>query len=249
MSTKKIGIMGGTFNPVHLGHLIMAESAKEEFGLDKVLFIPAKAPYHKSNSSLLPEDIRLKMTYEAIKDNDGFEVSDIEIKRNDESTFTIDTLRQLEGEGSLYLIIGQDSLEYIEKWKESDEIFKRATILAAGRIRNYTSEQDQSEIKNVKSEQSQAATNFETSGQSKTGMNLETYKATSKARMDLSAERLRKEYGARVEFIKMPYVDISSTMIRERFVSGGSVRYFVNESVRRFLEEYRSEVLKYWYRG
>lgn len=209
MSTKKIGIMGGTFNPVHLGHLIMAESAKEEFGLDKVMFIPAKAPYHKSNSSLLPEDIRLKMTYEAIKDNDGFEVSDIEIRRNDERTYTIDTLRQLGGEGNLYLIIGQDSLEYIEKWKDSDEIFKRAAILAAGRIRTETSEQ-------------------------------------SKAGMEFVVERLRKEFGARVEFIEMPYVDISSTMIRERFVEGGSIRYFVNESVRRFLEEYRSEVLKYW---
>ena len=111
----KIGIMGGTFNPIHIGHLILAESAREELSLDTVLFMPSKRPPHKENDTIISEDLRCAMTQAAIKGNHAFYLSDIEIKRM-KTTYTVDTLRQLEGEGEIYFIMGADSLADMEKW-------------------------------------------------------------------------------------------------------------------------------------
>ncbi|MBM3243930.1 MAG: nicotinate (nicotinamide) nucleotide adenylyltransferase, partial [Candidatus Omnitrophica bacterium] len=106
----KIGILGGTFNPVHIGHLILAEEALEKLGLNKIIFMPACLPPHKENIDIAAPNERLKMVKLAIKGNKKFIVSDIEIKRAGRS-YTVDTVRELKKRSpkdEFYFIIGSD---------------------------------------------------------------------------------------------------------------------------------------------
>ncbi|MBD5445090.1 MAG: nicotinate-nucleotide adenylyltransferase [Lachnospiraceae bacterium] len=134
--------MGGTFNPIHIGHLIIAERAREQFDLEEVLFMPCGMPYMKDTSELLPSDIRAKMVSLAIKDNPFFILSTIEIEKKG-STYTYETLEQLKSENpdtEYYFILGADSLWTISDWKEPEKIFKNCHILAA--VRDDKSTQD-----------------------------------------------------------------------------------------------------------
>lgn len=131
----KIGILGGTFNPVHIGHLILAEEAREKLGLDKIIFIPTALPPHKDNAGIAPAADRLKMLELAVKGNKFFAVSDIEIKRHGRS-YTIDTLRELKNKftrDEIYFIIGSDLLKYLNEWKDLSEIIKMVKFIAATR--------------------------------------------------------------------------------------------------------------------
>ena len=131
----KIGILGGTFNPIHIGHLILAEEAREKLRLDKVIFVPTFLPPHKDNSDIAPAKDRLTMTKRAIKTNKYFLVSDIEIKRNGRS-YTIDTIKEFKEKfqgDDLYFIIGSDLLKYLEEWKDLNEIIKMVKFITATR--------------------------------------------------------------------------------------------------------------------
>ena len=132
---KKIGIMGGTFNPIHYGHLILAERARESFSLDYVIFIPSGLSYMKDD--VLDSNIRYQMTALAIKDNPNFKISAIETNRigNSYTYETLEELSLLEKEGStFYFIIGEDSLFNIEQWKFPERIFQLAEIIVAKRM-------------------------------------------------------------------------------------------------------------------
>ena len=132
---KKVGIMGGTFNPIHNAHLILAQEAFDQFGLDKVLFMPTKNPPHKRNDDIASDEHRINMIVEAIKDNKNFELSTLEMDREG-ITYTVETLRilhQLEKDTQYYFIIGGDSLMNITSWKEPDAIFAMSTIVACAR--------------------------------------------------------------------------------------------------------------------
>jgi|LSQX01.2.fsa_nt_gb nicotinate-nucleotide adenylyltransferase len=128
--------MGGTFDPVHIGHLILAEQAKERFGLNKVLFVTAANPPHKPNEALSDAAHRLEMTRLAVEDNDFFECSTIEIDRAGTS-YTIDTIRQLldiYGEKTeIYLLIGADECRDLMSWREPHQICALAKIVVANR--------------------------------------------------------------------------------------------------------------------
>lgn len=117
----KIGILGGTFNPIHMGHLIMADEVCRRRHLSKVIFIPTNIPPHKYAEELSETHHRYRMVEEAIKRNEKFEVSDMEIKREGKS-YTIDTVREilasLDEDCEIYLIMGADSLEELEIWKD-----------------------------------------------------------------------------------------------------------------------------------
>ena len=135
MEKKKIGIMGGTFNPIHYGHLILAETAYEQFGLDQILFMPNKNPYYKKLHHSITEDQRSDMVKLAISDNEKFAFSDLELNR-DGTTYTVETLRILTEENpdtEYYFIMGADSLFHFETWKDAEQIFKMATLLVATR--------------------------------------------------------------------------------------------------------------------
>ena len=131
----KIGILGGTFNPIHMGHLLMAEHAREYAGLDYVIIMPSGISYLKANTGVLPGDVRLKMVDLSIEGNPYFLSSDIEILREG-NTYTYETLLQLKELYPLadfYFIVGADSLFSMERWVKPTIIFDNCTILAAGR--------------------------------------------------------------------------------------------------------------------
>lgn len=132
---RKIGIMGGTFNPIHFGHLLLAETAYYQFGLDEILFMPTKNPYYKKLTSNVTEKDRVAMVKLAIENNAHFRFSGEELKREG-ATYTVETLRNLTGKNpdtKYYFIMGADSLYHIESWKEPDAILRMAVILVAGR--------------------------------------------------------------------------------------------------------------------
>jgi len=138
----RIGILGGTFNPPHIGHLILAEEAKDKFNLDKIFFIPVYLPPHKDIPLAKAED-RLEMVKLSIKDNKSFECLDIEVKRGGKS-FTIDTLKELKEKyphDHLFLIIGSDLVKDFSSWDGYEEIIKIAKVLVARR-KDFTSFKD-----------------------------------------------------------------------------------------------------------
>jgi len=135
LTKMKIGVIGGTFNPVHIGHLILAEEAREKLGLDKVILIPTAMPPHKDASGIAPAEDRLKMLKLSVKGNKFFSVSDMEIRRRGRS-YTIDTLRELKrrfARDEIYFIIGSDLLKYLNEWKDLGQILEMVKFVAATR--------------------------------------------------------------------------------------------------------------------
>jgi nicotinate-nucleotide adenylyltransferase len=180
-----------------MGHLIMAEQALHEFGLDKILFIPTGISHFKDQNVVLDKEIRVRMTAGAIKENPNFELSTIEADRPGNS-YTYETLNELKTanpETELYLIIGADNLFQIEYWKEPAKIMADAVIIVAVR----------------------------------SGQNV--------GDLEDKADRLKEMYKADVRLLKMPYIDISSTDIRQRIKEGKSIRYFVADDTRKYIED------------
>ncbi|MBQ9990715.1 MAG: nicotinate-nucleotide adenylyltransferase [Lachnospiraceae bacterium] len=138
---KRVGIMGGTFNPIHLGHLIVAENAYEELDLDEVLFIPSGTPYMKDNTEILDPKVRISLVGEAIDDNPHFAMSTIEVDRegNSYSYETIETLKKANPDTEYYFLVGADSLFMMEEWMHPEKIFSGVTVAVAIRG-NHTPE-------------------------------------------------------------------------------------------------------------
>jgi nicotinate-nucleotide adenylyltransferase len=131
----KLGIFGGTFNPPHLGHLIVAESVRDQLRMERIFFIPSSTPPNKRDGTVAPGTDRLAMTQLAIKGNDSFEVSDIELSRGGVS-YSVDTLAALAeryAKAKLHLIIGADNLIEFETWKSPDRILAKAELVVVTR--------------------------------------------------------------------------------------------------------------------
>lgn len=131
-----VGLMGGTFSPIHYGHLLMCEYIREEFRLEKIIFMPARIPPHKKALDIADAEDRINMVRLAIEDNPYFEASDLEMKRQGAS-YTVDTLKELKSSTLRYkklsLIIGADSLVQLSSWHKYHEIFRLATVIVAAR--------------------------------------------------------------------------------------------------------------------
>lgn len=130
-----IAIIGGTFNPIHYGHLRIAEEVREALSLDKVLFIPTSQPPHKDDGSLIPPEHRLEMVRLSTSDNPFFEVSNIEIKRGGRS-YSVETLRALRKENPGFewsFIVGTDSFNDITTWREYEELFRLTNFVVVSR--------------------------------------------------------------------------------------------------------------------
>ena len=182
---KKIGLFGGTFDPVHTGHLIIAETICEQAGLDVILFIPSARPPHKHHELMFDASQRFNMLSEAIKGNTNFLVSDSEMKREGPS-YTIDTIREIKAElppqTELAFIVGRDNLYDLEMWKTPYDIIEECTILVADRI--------------------------------------------------CSQERDIPDWlKTKVQIVKVPLIEISSSEIRQRIRDGKSIRYMVPDVV------------------
>lgn len=132
---KRIGILGGTFNPIHNAHIKVAEEALQQFALDKIWFMPAGAPPHKQNEELVSAGHRCNMIQAALQGNEFFELFDYEVKKDSLSytAFTMAELRTKYPEVEFYFIIGGDSLLKFEKWREPEKIVRLTNILACGR--------------------------------------------------------------------------------------------------------------------
>jgi nicotinate-nucleotide adenylyltransferase len=133
---RKIGIMGGTFNPIHYGHLVTAEEALIQFHLERVIFIPTGEPPHKTTGKIASPEDRYLMTVMATASNREFYVSRIEIDKKGKS-YTIDTLRELKKiygkDSELFFITGADAILEILTWKDTEEIITLCKFIAATR--------------------------------------------------------------------------------------------------------------------
>jgi len=135
MVTNRIGVLGGTFNPVHLGHLILAQDAQDVFELDRILFVPGDKPPHKDATSVIPATHRLAMLQSALQGNLSFDICDLELRRGG-TTYTIDTIRELAriypGK-ELVFIIGSDTLPELHLWKEIDVLLNLCRFVTLAR--------------------------------------------------------------------------------------------------------------------
>ena len=194
----RLGILGGTFNPPHLGHLICAQEAYLQLGLDRVLLIPARIPPHKPVEDEPGPEHRLALCRLAVGDDEQrFEVSEVEIAR-DGPSYTVDTLEELHSsapEHELFLIVGGDIAAGLPNWREPERVMSLATLAVAKR------------------------------------------RGTSRAAVDEALQTLRG--GDRAKFFRMPRIGISSTMLRDRVRSGGSIRYYVPDAVMSYIECHR----------
>lgn len=133
---KRVGLLGGTFNPIHIGHLAMAQIAAEKLRLDEVIFVPSNIPPHKTVRRLASAKSRYEMARLAVKKYPNFEVSDCEISRKGRS-YTIDTVKYFQGilpKGTkLFFIIGEDALAGLGKWKDSAKLRKLVSFIVVNR--------------------------------------------------------------------------------------------------------------------
>lgn len=227
--------MGGTFNPIHNGHLAIAKKAREQFALDQVLFMPSGVPYMKDQREVLPIETRCAMTALAIKDLPGFELSEIEMSdvAQGKNTYTCDTLRKLkiaDPEAAYYFILGADSLYAIEKWEKPALIFQNCTILAA--VRREEPENSAANTATVKSLHA-TPKQHETDCPAMTGQDSSGLAATEP--LLAQAQYLREKYHASVEILEFAGIDISSTKIREKVRKGESLRGLLPEAVERYI--------------
>jgi nicotinate-nucleotide adenylyltransferase len=132
---RRVGVMGGTFDPIHYGHLVTAEEAVAQFGLDEVVFVPTGRPWMKADRAVSPSEDRYLMTVVATASNPRFSVSRVEIDREG-PTYTVDTLRLLADEhpdAELYFITGADAILEIFDWKDPGDVLSLAHLIAATR--------------------------------------------------------------------------------------------------------------------
>ena len=134
--SARVGVMGGTFDPIHYGHLVTAEEALHQFELDRVVFVPTGRPWMKEHEVISPPEDRYLMTVIATASNPLFRVSRMEVDR-DGPTYTVDTLRGLKEElgdrTDLFFITGADAIREIVQWRNPDELFALARFIAATR--------------------------------------------------------------------------------------------------------------------
>ncbi len=209
----KIGLMGGTFNPVHLAHLRIAEEARELCALDRVVFIPAADPPHKPLAGEVPFSCRYEMVRLAIAGNPTFELSDMEGRRAGKS-YSIDTISHFHDEhpeDDLYFIIGSDSFLEIGQWHRFAEIFRSCNLIVVERPGCPVTDPSSALPVAIKREFS--------------------YNAASRALEHIS--------GNRVHFLQGCLLDISSTEIRQLASKGHSITYLVPRDVETYIKDKR----------
>jgi len=131
-----IGVLGGTFDPIHVGHLIVAEEARIKLGLEEVLFVPAGEPWLKQDRDVTPAIHRVEMVRRAIADNPDFKLSTLEVDRSGPS-YTVDTLQALQeqlSETSLFFVLGRDTLAELPLWKEPRKVIQLCRLVVPPRL-------------------------------------------------------------------------------------------------------------------
>lgn len=191
---QRLGIMGGTFDPIHYGHLVTAEAARHRFNLDKVIFVPSGHPPHKQERKLTLPDERLMMTLLATVANENFVVSDWEVRRP-QISYTFDTMQafhqQYGDEAELFFITGADAVLEIMQWRKIEELVDFCSFIAATRP----------------------------------GYRLDNFS-------------LPPKLAAKLYFMEVPALAISSSDIRRRVQSGEPVKYLLPETVEMYIAKH-----------
>ena len=206
----KLGLLGGTFNPVHLAHLRIAEEARDAAGLEQVLFIPAPDPPHKPLAGNIDFELRTEMVKLAISDNPAFMLCDIEARRSGKS-YTVDTLPALKHErpdDELHFIIGSDSYLELGLWHNYAELFPLTSFIV-----------------------------IERPGREITEPLQQLPEAVRHSFVSETPKLLRHSSGTTILFIQGTHLDISSSHLRELIAEGLSIRYLVPPVVEAYIAQ------------
>ena len=208
----RTGIFGGTFNPIHLAHLRVAEEVREACNLDRILFLPAALPPHKQGLTSTPFHHRLAMVEAAIADHPNFSASDLETERSgvNYSVDTLEELQRLYPDDSLYFIIGLDSFCDITSWKNYPRLFELANIVVAHRP-DCGDEDPRSRLPIALADQ---------------------------FCYDDCSFNLRHKCGKELIFVTETRLAISSTVLRERIAKKSSIRYLVPAEVEAYIQKH-----------
>jgi nicotinate-nucleotide adenylyltransferase len=210
----RIGLLGGTFNPIHIGHLRAAEEIREKFQLDKVIFVPSKIPPHKISPEVISPLHRISMVKRAIKANPFFSVSDIELRRKGTS-YSIQTIRYFRRrygqDVQLFFILGEDAFREITIWKDYKKIFTLCDWIVMKRP-GYP-------LKTIKE--------------------IIPVELKQFFCYQFSGNILIHRSNHRLYFTEITLLDISSSLIRERIKGGKSIRYLLPNGVEEYIEKNR----------
>jgi nicotinate-nucleotide adenylyltransferase len=213
--SQRLGILGGTFNPVHFGHLAAAEEVRDRLKLEKIIFIPSFLPPHKIDDDIPSAVQRQEMVRLAIKGNAHFTVSDMEIRRGGRS-YTIDTIRALQQfhpGAELYFLTGLDSFLEIRTWKDWDKLMTLCSFVVLSRDGYRFCDIAQLGFLDVSER------------------NLSALDAREKDQVVITAG------SNRVYLERIPFYDISSTDIRTRVREGRSIKYHLPDAVEHYIIE------------
>jgi nicotinate-nucleotide adenylyltransferase len=207
----RIALFGGSFNPIHLGHLRAAEEDREAMGLDLIYFVPAASPPHKLPVGLAPAEHRLQMVRLATKGNRYFMVSDAEVRRSG-SSFTIDTVRYfrstMRAQPELHLIMGGDQFAELDTWKEADEITQLCNIIVHTRL---SEKQSDAEVPVAM-------------------LSRFGYIKRDNSYVHCSGHTLN--------FVGTTFFPVSATVIRRKLAAGESIRYLVPNDVVDYIDRH-----------
>ncbi len=207
----RVAILGGTFNPVHYGHLRVAEEAREAMGLDRVIFMPTSITPHKADEQAAPASARLEMLRRAVSGNPYFSVSEMEMERGGRS-YTIDTVRELkkkERDIDASLIVGNDSFNDITSWREYEELLKLASFIVVHRP-GYAVKKPAEAL---------------------------PVELARKFWYDAGSGSFMSPFGTVITYLGTTLLDISSSDIRRRVREGGSVKYLLPPQVEELISE------------
>jgi len=209
----RVGIFGGTFNPVHFGHLRAAEEVREALSLDLVYFVPAASPPHKTQGDLAPADHRLAMTRLATKGNRHFMVSEVEVRRIGRS-YTVDTVRYflstLRTPSTLLLMMGSDQFAELEAWKDCDELTRLCSLAVHSRL-----------------------------PEGEAGPPRVSLAALKRFGYTNSDDHYVHPSGQTLSFVDTTIFPISATIIRQKLQKGRSVRYLLPADVADYIERHQ----------
>lgn len=222
-SPRKLAVMGGTFDPIHIGHLNCAEQAREAFRLDAVLFVPAGRPVFKKGKHVTDPRARLEMCELATRSNPFFDVSSIEVDRAGD-TFTVDTLRQLRAHYpenvELFFIVGADALASIASWHESEQMAGLAHFIALARP-GFELLGGSASLTSASSDGTPLAGAFSKDALDKSALSFA--EAGKLSRFSIS-------------YLDVAPLSVSSSCLRERAAAGKSIRYLTPSCVREYIE-------------
>ncbi|MCX7858013.1 MAG: nicotinate-nucleotide adenylyltransferase [Deltaproteobacteria bacterium] len=206
----KVGILGGTFDPIHYGHLRATEEVRESFGLERVILVPVNIPPHKKNFKVSPVHDRMHMVKMAIEGNEALSVSEIEVARGGIS-YTIDTIIEFEKEfRDVYYLVGIDAFHEIDTWHLYEELFYHANFVIMARPSKRTFK------------------------------GLESFPEKVREKITKIDENTYKHVSSKLVYVMgVTQMDISSSKIREYVKKGYSIKYLVPPSVEQYIYQRR----------